>query len=129
MPIGVDTGFFFALEELHPIAVEIWKNKKIITCSIVLFEIQRKLLKGELSNWVSIIDDIERSVEIVSISPGVAKRASHISHGTGMPAIDSLILSAFLEANCQEIYTRDEDFELYKKKDLRIINLKKIKRL
>jgi hypothetical protein len=31
-----------------------------------------------------------------------------------------------VEANCQEIYTRDEDFELYKKKDLSIINLKKI---
>jgi hypothetical protein len=44
MPIGIDTGFFFALEELHPIAVEIWKNKKITTCSIVLFELQKLLL-------------------------------------------------------------------------------------
>jgi predicted nucleic acid-binding protein len=125
MSIGVDTGFFFALEELHPIAVDIWKNKKIITSSIVLFEIQKKLLKGQFNNWASIVDDIEKSVEIVSITSAIAKKASHISHGNGIPGLDALILSALLEANCNKIYTRDPHFELYKKKGVKIINLKK----
>lgn len=126
MLIGVDTGFFFALEELHSIAVDIWKNRKIITCSIVLYEIQKKLLKGEFSNWTSIVNDIEKSVEIVSITPQIAKKASHISHGTGIPGLDSLILSALLESKCTEIYTRDPDFELYKKKGIKVINLNKL---
>ena len=126
MLIGVDTGFFFALEELHSIAVDIRKNKKIITCSIVLYEIQKKLLKGEFSNWTSIINDIEKAVGIVSITPHVAKKASHISHGTGIPGLDSLILSALLESKCTEIYTRYPHFELYEKKGIKIINLNKL---
>lgn len=125
MPIGVDTGFFFALEELHPTAVEIWEKREIITCSIVLYELQKKLLKGELSSWTSIIDDIEESVEIVSVNPKIAKKASHISHGTGIPGLDALILSALLEAKCNEIYTRDPHFELYKNKEIKVINQKK----
>jgi predicted nucleic acid-binding protein len=125
MLIGVDTGFFFALEELHPIAVNIWKNKKIVTCSIVLYEIQKKLLKGEFNKWSSIVDDIEKLMEIVSITPEIAKKASHISHGTGIPGLDALILAALLEENCNEIYTRDPHFELYNKKGIKIINLNK----
>jgi predicted nucleic acid-binding protein len=125
MLTGVDTGFFFSLELLHPIAVEVWENRKIVTCSIVLFEIQRRLLKGEFKKWSSIVKDIERSVEIVSITPQIAKKASHISHGTGIPALDALILSALLEANCNEIYTRDPHFELYTKRGIKIINLNK----
>jgi predicted nucleic acid-binding protein len=126
MLIGVDTGFFYSLEELHPIAVDTWENKKIMTCSIVLYEIQKKLLKGEFDSWKSIVDDIEKAVEIVSITPQIAKNASHISHGTGMPGLDALILSALLDANCSEIYTMDPHFELYKKKGIKIINLNKI---
>jgi predicted nucleic acid-binding protein len=126
MPAGVDTGFFYALEELHPLAVDIWKNKKIITSSIVLYEIQKKLLKGEFSDWTSIVEDIERSLKVVSITPRIAKRASHIAHGIGIPGLDALILSGLLEANCDEIYTRDPHFELYKRKEIKIINLNKL---
>jgi predicted nucleic acid-binding protein len=125
MSIGVDTGFFFALEELHPIAVDIWEKEEIITCSIVLFELQKKLLKGQFGNWTSIVDDIEKSMKIISITPEIAIKASHISHGTGIPGLDALILSALIEAKCSEIYTRDPHFELYKKKEIKIINLKK----
>ena len=125
MLIGVDTGFFFALEELHPTAVDIWEKGEIITCSIVLFELQKKLLKGQFGNWTSIVDDIEKSMKIVSITPGIAKKASHISHGTGIPGLDALILSALIEAECNEIYTRDPHFELYKKREIKIINLKR----
>ncbi len=125
MPTGVDTGFFYSLQEMHPIAVDTWRNKKIITSSIVLYEIQKKLLKGEFGKWKSIVDDIEQAVEIISITPQIAKKASHISHGTGIPGLDSLILSALLEANCNEIYTLDPHFELYKKKGITIINLSK----
>jgi predicted nucleic acid-binding protein len=128
MLIGVDTGFFYSLEESHPLAVEIWKKNKITTCSIVLYEINKKLLKGEFNNWESIVDDIERSLDVVSITPEIAKRASHISHGTGIPGLDALILSSLLEAKCDQVYTRDSHFELYKKKEIEIINLNKVER-
>ena len=126
MPVGVDTGFFYALEELHPIAVDVWKSQRIVTSSIVLYEIQKKLLKGEFGEWTSIVNDIEKSLKVVSITPGIAKRASHIAHGTGIPGLDALILSSLLEVNCKEIYTRDPHFELYRRKEITIINLSKI---
>ncbi len=127
MPIGVDTGFFFALQECHPVAIDSWKNDEIITCTLVLFEIQRKLLKGEFEQWDSIVNDIEDSLEIIPVTPGIAKKASYLSWGTGITAMDALILSSLLDVGCTAIYTRDSHFELYKKNDIRIINLNKIK--
>ncbi len=123
MPVGADTGFFFALQDLHPLAVEAWETREIITCSPVIFEIKRKLLKGEFQQWRTVLEDIENSMQVVPVTQEVALKAAHIAYGTGMPAMDSLILGALLKSGCTEIYTRDNDFELYRKKGINIINL------
>jgi len=34
MLTGLDTGFFYALEDGHPTAVEIWKEREIVTSAI-----------------------------------------------------------------------------------------------
>jgi predicted nucleic acid-binding protein len=45
MPVGIDTGFFYALKHDHPVAKRVWQEKKeIITCALVLYELQKKLL-------------------------------------------------------------------------------------
>jgi predicted nucleic acid-binding protein len=126
MPIGVDTGFFFALTEQHPLAVAVWKKEKIITSVIVLFELQRKLHQGHFKHDISLINDIEMSVEIVDITPKIAKRGARISHGNNIPAMDALILASFLEVGCKEIYTRDDHLLQYQKRDIKIINLKNL---
>lgn len=46
MLTGVDTGFFFALEDGHPLAIKVWKEQEIVTSTIVLYELQKKLLQG-----------------------------------------------------------------------------------
>ena len=43
MLTGVDTGFFFALEEGNPVAMSIWDDREIVTSAIVLYELQKKL--------------------------------------------------------------------------------------
>lgn len=113
MLIGVDTGFFYSLQELHPIAVEVWSHKMIATSVIVLYEIQKKLLKGEFGDWPSMVSDIEKSVEVVSITSKIAKQASHIAHGTGIPGLDSLILSSLLASGCKD--------DIYKRPTFRVI--------
>ncbi|MFZ6008696.1 MAG: PIN domain-containing protein [Nitrospirota bacterium] len=124
MPVGVDTSFFFAIERKHPVALSLWSNEAIITSSISIFELQRKLLTGEF-NGHHLLSQIERSVEIVSVSLSIAKKAARISHTFGIPSLDSLILSSLVEVGCKRIYSTDPHFDQFKEKSIKIIRLKK----
>lgn len=123
MLTGLDTGFFFALQEQNPVAIRIWQERETITSVIVLYELQRKLLKGEFKGWPTIISDISEAVDVMPVNRETALKASHIGHGTGMPGLDSLILSSLLVPDCTEIYTTDSHMVLYKKKGIKIFNL------
>ena len=125
MLAGVDTGFFFAIEEEHPLALKVWDEKEIITSAIVLYELQKHLLKGHFKNWGSIIKDVEKSTVAIPLTTDIALDAGHIAFETGMPGLDALILSSLLKADCKEIYTTDSHFELYQKKGIKIINISK----
>ena len=123
MLTGLDTGFFFALQEKHPLALRMWQERETITSVIVLYELQKKLLKGDFNEWPTIISDICEAVDVVPVNKETALQASHIGHGTGIPGLDALILSSLLVPDCSEIYTTDSHFELYRKKGLKIVNL------
>ena len=123
MLTGIDTGFFFALEEQDTVAIRVWKEREIITSPVVLYEIQKKLLQEKFKRWPTIIEDIEKAVVVTPLTVKTALKAGHLAHGTGMPGLDALILSSLLEAECKEIYTTDRHFELYKSKGVKIINL------
>ena len=123
MLTGLDTGFFFALQEQNSVAFRVWQERETITSVVVLYELQKKLLKGEFKGWSTIISDISEAVDVVPVNKETALKASHIGHGTGMPGLDALILSSLLVPDCTEIYTTDSHFELYQKKGLKIINL------
>jgi predicted nucleic acid-binding protein len=123
MLTGLDTGFFFALQEQNPVAIRIWQERETITSVIVLYELQRKFLKGEFKEWPTIISDISEAVDVMPVNREIALKASHIGHGTGIPGLDALILSSLLVPDCTEIYTTDSHMVLYKKKGVKIINL------
>ncbi len=127
MLTGVDTGFFFALEQEDPVAISIWENREIVTSAIVLYELQKKLLQKRFEDWRTILDDIEKSAAVIPVTTDIALKAGHIAHTTGMPGLDVLILSSLLEAGCKEVYTTDAHFELYHRKGVKIINLAKEK--
>jgi predicted nucleic acid-binding protein len=123
MPAGLDTGFFFALQEKHPTAIKVWHEQESMTNVIVLYELHKLLLKGEFKKWPTIIDDICSAVDVIILEKETALRASRIAHGTGIPGLDALILTSFLDAECSEIYTTDSHFDLYKKDGVTITNL------
>lgn len=125
MIAGVDTGFFFALEEGHPIALKTWEEQEIVTSVIVLFELQKKVLHGHFRKWPTILEDLRISTQPVALTEDIALEAGHISHKYGMPGLDSLILASLLDAKVKEIFTTDAHFELYKEKGVEIINLAK----
>jgi len=120
--IGVDTGFFFALREDHSLAVRLFRDSDIIISALTLFELRRLSLRKSIS-WDDLGPSLSRSVTIVDVTGEIADEAAHISHGTGMPAIDSLILTSLVAAGCRTIYTRDEHFLRFARKDIEIIQL------
>ena len=125
MTAGVDTGFFFALEEQHPIALKVWEEQEIVTSAIVLYEIEKKLLGGRLNRWPTIMADLRLAVSAIDLGEDSARHAAQISHKYGLPGLDSLILATLLDAKVKRIYTTDAHFELYQGKSVEIINLAK----
>jgi predicted nucleic acid-binding protein len=121
--IGVDTGFFFALEEKNPIALKVWEEQEIITSVIVIYEIEKKLLQGHLKEWPTIIEDFIIAVPPIILTEDIARKAAHLGHKYGLPGLDALILASFLDAKVKHVYTTDSHFELCKEKELEIINL------
>ena len=83
MLAGLDTGFFFALQEKHPVAVRVWQGQKSVTSVIVLYELNKLFLRGQFEGWPTIIDDISIAAEIRMLEKETALKASRIAHGTG----------------------------------------------
>lgn len=128
--IGLDTGFFIELLKGNLKAVEVWQDiingDDCVTSCLTLFELKRLSLKGRLNP-----DDSDALIEaIMAISKviwldnlKIHESAASLSHGTGIPAIDSLILASFLISDVKTVYTTDSHFESYKKKEVEIVTL------
>lgn len=123
MIVGVDTGFFFALEEKNPTALKVWEEQEIITSVIVMYEIEKKLLQGHLRQWLTIMEDLSMAVSTVILTEDIARNAARIGYKYGLPGLDALILASLLDAKVKHIYTSDSHFQLYTGKDVSIINL------
>lgn len=123
MIVGVDTGFFFALEEKNPTALKVWEEQEIITSVIVLYELEKKILQGHLKQWPTIMEDLTIAVSPVILTEDIAGNAARLAHKYGLPGLDALILASLLDAKVKHIYTTGSHFELYKGKDVEIINL------
>jgi predicted nucleic acid-binding protein len=128
---GLDTGFFVELLRGNPEAITVWKTivdgtEDVSTSCLTVFELKRLALKGALK-----ADEVETTVQAILAvgkvvwidSTDVCERASRLSHGLGIPAIDALILAGLLDSGAQEIYTTDSDFEAYKKNSVVIKRL------
>lgn len=120
MLTGIDTSFFYALAAGRPLAAEAWESRELLTASLCFYELQKKMLLGDLQAWPTVLEDIAKAVEIVPVTATAALKAGRIAHATGMPAFDAVILSALVEAGCEEILTLDHHFTLFAKAGLKI---------
>jgi predicted nucleic acid-binding protein len=123
--IGADTGFFYHIKEGDKTTLRVFQECDVVVSILTIFELHRQVLKTDILEWDGIIVLLEKSTIVMDVTRETVKRAANIAHGTGMPAIDSLILSTFLIAGCTRIFTTDAHFELYQRKGIEIINLKK----
>jgi predicted nucleic acid-binding protein len=120
--IGVDTGFFFALSEGHPLARKVFRDSEIAVSVLSRFELLRISLRRGIP-WEKVGGSLAGSAALVEVTGEAADEAARISFGTGMPALDALILASLILAGCQKIYTRDEHFTRYAGKGVEIILL------
>jgi predicted nucleic acid-binding protein len=119
---GVDTGFFFALREGHPMAVQVLQDEDLAVSVLTHFELKRIALRRGIP-WKDIGGPLSRSSTLLEVSVEASDEAARISHGTGMPALDALILASLVGAGCRKVYTRDEHFMRYRRRDVEIILL------
>jgi|GEM_PF-102644 len=143
--IGFDTGFFVELLRGNPEAIEVWRSliegedDGVISC-LSLFELERLGLKGAIGEITVLLESIPLVCKVVWLNSKNLTVAARLSHGLGIPSINSLILAGLLEAQPQTIFTSksprilalsggeyvntDKHFETYKKKGLTIENIK-----
>lgn len=129
--IGLDTGFFVELMNGNEEAVSLWKScindeVELVVSSLSLFEIEGLGLKGKLREWEAILDAIQSVTLVVWLERDTLSLAARLSHGLGIPAIDSLILSCLVSQDCTEIYTTDSHLEMYESDEVRIRNLRRV---
>ena len=128
--IGLDTGFFVEFLRANPQAVAVWENliesddEAVVSC-LTIFELERLGLKKAIEGAGTILEAIPAVCTVLWIQePDTLSRAAALSHGLGMPAVDSLILAGFVSAMAEAVYTTDRHLEAYKKKGVQVINLR-----
>jgi predicted nucleic acid-binding protein len=120
MLTGIDTSYFYALAAGNKVAVDTWESRELLTSVLCFFELKKRLFKGDMKAWPTILEDIAKAVEVMPVTAAVALRAGQVAHDTGMPAFAAIIMSSFIESGCEEILTLDHHFKLFSKKGLKV---------
>jgi len=129
--IGLDTGFYIEVLKGNSRAVEVWKRildgkESACTSCLTIFELSKLSLKGVIGKMeadVTIMAIIAATKVVWIESERLLRNASKISHGLGIPAVDSLILASLLKEGADTIFSTDSHFSLYRKKGVKVITL------
>lgn len=126
--VGFDTGFFYKLLEAKEEQVELWTNlhddeKIAIVSCLTLFELERLALKTQIEKeaFEVLSKAIPDVCKVVWLNNSILSQAAKISHGTGIPSVDALILTSLLSNGATTIYTTDNHLKAYKQKGIKVI--------
>jgi predicted nucleic acid-binding protein len=127
---GLDTGFFVQLlrgdRQAGKLFEQMDDDTDLCVSCLTIFELKRLSLRGALEKDAvnKLIDNILLLCRISWIdNVEIQDVAAGLSHGLGIPAVDSLILAGFILNGSEIIYTTDSHLEKYVKKGVRIIKL------
>ena len=132
--IGLDTGFYVELLRDKDLPIQVWKQlikgqSEAVSSVLTLFELDMLGLRGQIEQkGVDLLLEAIPSVcKLVWIHDlGILRHGARLSHGLGIPAMDSLILASLIREGASLIYTTDGDFEKYDKGGVRVVNLMKL---
>ena len=127
---GLDTGFFVKLLKGDRQAITLFEqmdeDADLCVSCLTIFELKRLSLRGVLEkDAVNQLSDNIPSLCRISWLDNIDIHdvAAGLSHGLGIPAVDSLILAGFILNGSDTIYTTDSHLEKYIKKGVRVIKL------
>ncbi len=126
--VGLDTAYFIGMMEGQENILDHWKSLKersinpyvsVLTIGELLYFTMRV---GKPYEGRRMVHGIENIAHVIDINKPIVERAADLKGGKGIPFIDSLVISSFLEHNCHEIHTKDRrHFTRIKNKNLKII--------
>jgi predicted nucleic acid-binding protein len=131
MRIGTDTGFFVAFANEHARALEIWEEllngeHTVVVSTLSIHEILVHFFRrGEATQgeeWVALLHQAE-NISVIPVSAEIAARSARYRHGLGLPEIDAMLLTSFLEADCDRIITTDSDFRIVHQQNILPVEL------
>ena len=127
---GLDTGFFVKLLKGDRQAITLFEqmdeDADLCVSCLTIFELKRLSLRGALEKEAvnQLIVNILSLCRVAWIdNVEIHDMAAGLSHGLGIPAVDSLILAGFILNGSETIYTTDSHLEKYVKKGIRVIKL------
>ena len=128
--IGLDTGFSLELVNGNNEATRLWKSclddqVDFAVSALSLFEVERLGLKGKWSNVEAVLNAMNDVTFVVWPDQEILSKAARLSHGLGIPAVDSLILASLVSIDCSEIYTTDSHLEAYHNNEVAVRNLRR----
>jgi len=105
---GLDTGFFLALSQGDPFALDVFQGPADLAVSaLALYELNRKLRESGNPRWREMLADLMRAVFVAPVTAEAALRAGDLAVEFGLPSGAALILATFMEAGCRTVYTTD----------------------
>lgn len=128
---GLDTGFFIKLLEGDKAAIGLWNillddgDDAVVSC-LTLFELKKLSLKGKIEkDAVDVLSDAIQTICLISWldNKQILSLGAKLSNSLGMHTTDALILSGFVTAGVDTIYTTDSGLKMYKKKGVKVVNL------
>ncbi len=129
MITGLDTGYFLRLLEGHGESVSVWKgimdgDRQAVVSALTFFELKRLSLQGRIKKEAAqkLIEAIEALCRIVWLDTmDLMIQAASLSHGTGIPTVNSIIVASLVSLGAVDIYTTDSHLQAYKNKSVSII--------
>lgn len=126
--VGIDTGFFVGLMNGDTKPVEFWaslvdSDTLPIISMLTLGELLYISFRiGQPKKGKKLVDSIDKSARVMPVDRLIVEKAASLKAGRGIPYIDSIILSTFMLAGCNEIHTSDRShFAQIKKKGLSFV--------
>lgn len=130
MKIGLDTNILVYLmggnEEIARLVAKAREKKDILFVSVITiaelykYSYRQKLSPVDKREWFVLLSDIEKGLRVVDLTSAIARRAASLSHGSSLHLSDALILAALIDEGCDEFYTTDSDFRVYRGKSPKI---------
>jgi len=121
MRVGLDTGFLLKLYEgdersrgyAEKLASGKWRG---VVSTVSWYEFPKVLMRRGIGyeKAMRFLRDFCEGVTVVELKKETFARASKISMAFGLPALDALILTGFIEEGCKAVITTDSDFERVK---------------